>query len=184
MLQCQARVNVYVQILKNGRDAKAIVKSSTSARLLSGAGCLQSVATCAKEPSDSLTPPKISNLGSLGARTALPASLIWHRIDDAKPIIRSLATRLQSCQLLTSWSVSLYLVLTRIRGRSHIFMGLGQKSPRSGEAKRHHGPRYFLAPRPTVLGRYTKPPRLSLSLPFCIYDKRASMMVVRLMSLA
>lgn len=62
MLEYQTRVKVYVQILKNERDAKAVVKSSTSARLLSGArvACNPLPLYARLKSLRPLTPPKMS----------------------------------------------------------------------------------------------------------------------------
>jgi hypothetical protein len=75
MLKYQTRVKVYVQILKNKRDAEAIVKSSTSARLLVWGGCLQSVATYAS----------LKTLRLFDASQDLPISAVWARGQHCPP---------------------------------------------------------------------------------------------------
>lgn len=110
--RCENGVNVqftrrestcmYDQILETGRDAKAIVKSSTSARLLSAAGRLQSVATLRarlKSPRP-LTPPKIS-ISAVWARgqhcppRLFDIEMMRNRLSDR------LSSRVQRCQRIT-----------------------------------------------------------------------------------
>ena len=64
-----------VHILKNERDSKAIVKSSTSARLLVWGGCLQSVATYAS----------LKTLRLFDASQDLPISAVWARGQHCPP---------------------------------------------------------------------------------------------------
>lgn len=108
MLEYQTRVKVYVQILKNERDAKAVVKSSTSARLLSGARvvCNPLPLYARLKSLRPLTPPKMSISAVWARGQHCPA-----RLTDSIMMRNRLSDRLRRlCEaVITEISVDVFI---------------------------------------------------------------------------
>jgi hypothetical protein len=135
---------------------------------------LQSVATCAKNPPTLRRLPRSPNLGSLGARTALPASLIRHRNDDAESTSRWLTTRLQvklsrigilvCCGRYTTCIHETFKDMSRCL-ESHLKKDCVRvNDPHDLDKVGKTAPRSEVFPYAMANGRDTKLPRLSLSL--------------------